>query len=85
MGAGPSWYCVKISESFVRSVQQVEDDDKFVVLSYRFTVNKMIIEISTVGKTRTNERHDETSLKGEGIVDTANLNQMIFYVRSMST
>ncbi len=34
---------------------------------YRFTVNKMDTEISIRAKTRTNERHDETS-EGEGIV-----------------
>ncbi len=33
-------------------------------------------------KTRTNERHDETSERGKELRDTANLNQMIFYVRS---
>ncbi len=49
------------SESFVRSVQQVEDDDAFCRLIYRFTVNKMMAEISIRAKTRTNERHDETS------------------------
>ncbi len=44
MGAVESWYCVKIYESFVRSVQQAEDDDAFCRLIYRFTVNKMILK-----------------------------------------
>ncbi len=35
---------VKIYESFVRSVQQVEDDDAFCHLIYRFTVNKVILK-----------------------------------------
>ncbi len=65
-------------------MQQVEDDDAFCRLIYRFTVNKMILKYRTRAKTRTNERHDETSRKGRNC-DTANLNQMIFYVRSMST
>ncbi len=34
-------------------------------LSYRFTVNKMIPEISIRAKHRTNERHDETSERGK--------------------
>ncbi len=35
--------CV-IYESFVRSVQQVEDDDRCNACIYRFTVNKMILK-----------------------------------------
>ncbi len=38
MGAGPSWYCVKIyPELAERSVQQVEDDDAYRSI-YRFTL-----------------------------------------------
>ncbi len=33
-----------LPESFVRSVQRVEDDDAFCRLIYRFTVNKMILK-----------------------------------------
>ncbi len=81
-GCGPS-YCVKIS--FVqRSVQQV----KMMVLSIvlcRFTVNKDDTEAS-IGR-----KHELTNdlmgfgEKGKELWDTANLNRMIFYVRSMST
>ncbi len=34
----------RFAELFVRSVQQVEDDDAFCRLIYRFTVNKMILK-----------------------------------------
>ncbi len=46
MGAVRSWYWRQdLPESFVRSVQQVEDDGAFCQsLIYRFTVNKMILE-----------------------------------------
>ncbi len=56
-----------------------------VAFIYRFTVNKMIIENINQAKTRTNERHDETSERGRNCEIQQNLNQMIFYVRSMST
>ncbi len=46
-------------------VQQVEDDDASVVLSTAFTVTKMILENINQAKTRTNERHEETSEKGK--------------------
>ncbi len=51
----------------MRSVQQVEDDDAFCRLIYRFTVNKDDTKYKIRTKTRTNERHDETSER-EGIV-----------------
>ncbi len=42
-----------------------EDDDAFCRLIYRFTVNKMMRKKYQSGrKTRTNERHDETSERG---------------------
>ncbi len=49
---------------FVSAAKQVEDDDAFCRLIYRFTVNKTILEIIIRAKTRTNERHDETSERG---------------------
>ncbi len=36
-----------------------------VVLSIRFTVNKMILKYQSGRKHELNERHDETSEKGE--------------------
>lgn len=56
-----------LPESFVRSVQQVEDDDAFCRLIYRFTVNKMIL------KYQSGRKHELTNdmmkrAKGEGIV-----------------
>ncbi len=53
MGCGPSWCASRFTrESFVRSVQQVEDDD--ALSSYhRFTVNKMILKYPIRAKTRT--------------------------------
>ncbi len=58
MGAVRVGIASRRPESFVRSAQQVEDDDASCRLIYRFTVNKMILEISIRAKTRTNERHD---------------------------
>lgn len=56
-----------LPESFVRSVQQVEDDDAFCRLIYRFTINKMIL------KYQSGRKHELTNdmmkrAKGEGIV-----------------
>ncbi len=39
-----------LPESFVRSVQIVEDDDAFCRLIYRFIVNKMILKISELAE-----------------------------------
>ncbi len=70
----------------MRSVQQVEDDDAFWSSYLSVYGQQDDTEISIRAKTRTERIHyDETHESGEGIVDAANLNQMIFYVRSMST
>ncbi len=64
----------------MRSVQQVEDDDAFCRLIYRFTVNKMILKYQSGRKHGATKRHDEAlKRKGEGGSGLANLNQMIFY------
>ncbi len=69
----------------MRSAQQVEDDDAFCRLIYRLRLpGQDDTEISIRAKTRTNERHDETSERGSEIVRQQIPNQMIFYVRSMS-
>ncbi len=71
-GCGPSWYCVKIYLSRRSGVQQVEDDDAFCRLIYRFTVNKMIPKYQSGRKHELYERHDETSERGRGIVRYSN-------------
>ncbi len=55
-----AWSAVRVSIAWVTvcaEVQQVEDDDAFCRLIYRFTVNRMILKYQS-GRTRTNERHD---------------------------
>ncbi len=61
----------------------MEDDDAFCRLIYRFTVNKDDTEIPD-GLTQTNERHDRASERRIAEIQQI-LNQMIFYVRNMST
>ncbi len=67
MGAGPSWYCVKIYPSRLCEVCNRWKMMLSVVLSIGFMVNKMILKYQSGRKTRTNERHDKRA-KGEGIV-----------------
>ncbi len=45
----------------MRSVQQVEDDDAFCRLIYRFTVNKMILKYQSGRKHELTNIYDETS------------------------
>ncbi len=71
-------------KSFVH-VQQVKMMMFSVVLSIGLRLNKMWYwNINQAKKTRTNERHDETSERGRNC-DTANLKPDDFHVRSMST
>ncbi len=86
MGTGPSWYCVKIYPSRLCEVQQVEDDDMLsVVLSIGLRLTSDDTEISIRRKTRTNVNDMMKRAKGEDCEIQQILNQMIFYVRSMST
>ncbi len=67
------------------AANMVEDDDAFCRSFHRFTVVKMILEISIRRKHELNNDMMKRAERGRNFRDTANLNQMIFYVRSMST
>ncbi len=73
-GCGPSWYCVKITSVVCAKCATGGRLYASFLSSYlSATVNKMILEISIRAKTRTNERHDETSERGRNSEIQANL------------
>ncbi len=65
MGAVRVDIASRFAKSFVRSVQQVEDDDAFCRLIYRLTELAQDDTEISIGQNTDNERHDETSEREE--------------------